>query len=107
MRFDLWGSITCGQSLEPQGVNRELAPTLFSNYGFHQSGPILSERQGWTSHGKKIVVRRVVENDKGMWVAVVGAIKSAEPKCPRCRRHRAHPFGRLRAGSCEERKDAC
>ena len=63
-----------GKILSHKELNRELAATLFSNYGFHQSGLILSERQGWTSHGIKIFVRRVVENDKGMSVAVVGAI---------------------------------
>ena len=42
-----------GKILSHKELNRELAATLFSNYGFHQSGLILGERQGWTSHGIK------------------------------------------------------
>jgi len=74
MRFDHWGSITYGQNLEPQGVNRSFAAISPWNHLFYQRGLILSERQGWMSHGIRIFVRRVVENDKGIWVAVVGAI---------------------------------
>jgi hypothetical protein len=47
MQFDLWGSITYGQNLEPQGVGpAQINRDVVFEFCFHQNDLIAIERQG-------------------------------------------------------------
>jgi hypothetical protein len=56
MRFDLWGSITYGQNLEPQiSYAAYFAAICFRDHCFYQDGLISVARQGWMSQAGDIL----------------------------------------------------